>query len=167
MKKLGSTGLKWLKIIHILFVILFFGGIMSSVALNFGMSLSDFDEVYTTYNSTIIISDNIVRYGAQGTLIIGILYGILTNWGFFRHKWVAVKWAVFIVQTLIGILVVDKLMVANMAILEAEKSMALSNPAFMQNHTLRQYAVMVQIGLTIFLIGISVLRPWKKKAHIK
>ncbi len=35
---------------------------------------------------------------------------------------------IFIAQTLIGILVVDKLKVANMALLETEKIAALSNP---------------------------------------
>lgn len=165
MRKLGPVALKGLKIFHIGLVALFFGGILSSLALNYGLNLSNFNEVYVTYKNTIIISDYIVRYGAVGTLIIGFIYGFATNWGFVKHKWVAMKWLIYIAQTFIGILVVDKLMVANMAILEAEGSLALTNPVFIQNHSLRQEVVLAQIVLTLILLCISVLKPWRKKRN--
>lgn len=163
MKKLGPTCTKWLKIFHIGLVMLFFGGIISSYMINSALSLSSFNEVNTTYKNLIIISDRVVRYGAQGTLLMGLLYGVATNWGFFKHKWVAAKWIVFIVQTFIGILVVDKLMVANMTMLETEGAKALSNPAFLNNHSLRNEVVVGQIVLTMILLCLSVFKPWRKK----
>lgn len=163
MRKLGPAGLKWLKTAHIVLVALFFGGILSSVALNSWLNLSaPIDDVAITYKNLVVISDQVVRYGAQGTLLVGLLYGIFTNWGFFKYKWVAVKWVVFLAQTVIGIFVVDKLMMANVAILENEGAMALSNPAFIQNHSFRQLVVSAQIVLTLFLILISVFKPWQK-----
>lgn len=163
MRKLGSGGLKWLKILHIFLIILFFGGIMSSLALNLGIDFTKYDESYLTYKNIFFISNNIIRYGAIGTLLISFIYGFFTNWGFFKHKWLATKFILYIVQTLIGILVVDKLMVANMQLLETQKVLALSNPVFLQNHELRQYAVILQVVVTIFLTIISVLKPWKTK----
>lgn len=163
MKKLGPVGMKWLKIVHITLVALFFGGIMSSLALNYGMPYATYEETLDVYRHIVIISDNIIRIGAVGTLLVGVLYGVFTNWGFFKHRWVMVKWILFIGQTIIGIFVVDKLMLANMAILEAEPDMALMNPEFIRNHTFRQYAVIVQVAITLFIICISVIRPWKKK----
>jgi len=53
-------------------------------------------------------------------------------------------------------------MLANIVILETEKSMALNNPIFIQNHSLRQYFVIVQVVITVFIICISVIKPWKK-----
>lgn len=163
MKKLGPACTKWLKIIHIILVALFFGGIMSSVALTFGLKLAAFDETFETYKSIVAISDNIVRIGAVGTLLIGFVYGFFTNWGFFKHRWITVKWILFVIQTLLGIFVVDKLMMANMAILETEKSRALTNPIFIHNHSLRQDVVIIQVIITIVIICISVLKPWKTK----
>ncbi|MEH7522110.1 DUF2269 domain-containing protein, partial [Bacillus sp. JJ1503] len=55
------------------------------------------------------------------------------------------------------------LMVANMELLETQKEMALSNPIFIQNHEIRQYAVYFQVLVTIFIFIISFLKPWKKK----
>ena len=54
-------------------------------------------------------------------------------------------------------------MIANMELLETQKEMALSNPIFIQNHEIRQYAVYFQVVVTIFVFIISFLKPWKRK----
>src|SRR6266508_1915251 len=159
MRKFGSTGLKILRMLHFFLIVLFLGGILSSFALIMKLDLSNFDEVYLIYKNFNIISDNVVKIGAQGTILLGAVYGFFTKWGFIRHKWLAVKWMLFIAQTFIGILVVDKLMVSNLALLETEKALALSNPVFIHNHFLRLYVVIAQIGLTLLALILSVLKP--------
>ncbi|WP_026582603.1 DUF2269 family protein [Bacillus sp. J33] len=163
MKKLGTKATRWLKILHIVLVSLFFGGIMSSLVLHFTMEMAAYGQTLELYKNVVTISDYIVRTGAVGTLLVGIIYGFFTNWGFFKHRWVTVKWILFIIQTVVGINIVDELMMENMALLEAEGSKALTNPVFIDNHTNRQYAVYFQIAVTLFIFAISVLRPWKKK----
>ena len=163
MRKFNSIGLKVLKMLHLLMIVLFLGGILSSFALIIKLDLSNFDEVYMTYKSFNIISDNIVKMGAQGTILLGAVYGFFTKWGFIKHKWLALKWILFIAQTFIGILVVDKLMVANITLLETEKILALSNPVFIHNHFLRLDVVIVQIGLTLFALILSVLKPGRSR----
>ena len=96
MKKIGPKGMKWLKIIHVFLVVLFFGGILSSLALNLHIDFTKYDESYLGYKNIIIISDNIVRWGAIGTLLVGFTYGFFTNWGFFKHRWVGVKFVLYI-----------------------------------------------------------------------
>ncbi|WP_449622366.1 DUF2269 family protein [Robertmurraya sp. Marseille-Q9965] len=167
MKKIGSKGMKYLKIIHVFLVVLFFGGILSSLALNLHLDLTKYDDSLFFYKNLIIISDNIVRWGAIGTLLVGFTYGFFTKWGFFKHKWVGVKFVLYIIQTIVGIFVIDKLMLANMDLLEIQKEMALTNPVFIQNHDIRQYAVYFQVIVTIFIFVISFLKPWRKKLHVK
>lgn len=163
MRKIGPYGMKWLKILHVFLVVLFFGGILSSLAINLSIDLTKYDESYLGYKNLIIISDQIVRWGAIGTLLVGFTYGFFTNWGFFKHRWVGVKFVLYIIQTMVGIFVVDKLMVANMELLEAQKEMALKNPAFIHNHEIRQYAVYFQVAVTSFIFILSFLKPWRKK----
>lgn len=163
-RKLGPLGMKWLRILHILLAILFLGGILSSFTLTLWLDLSAFDEVYVTYKNLLLISDNIVRYGAQGTLLVGIVYGVFTTWGFFKHTWLIVKWLIFTVQTVLGIFIVDHLMVANMALLESEGSAALRDPIFLYNHHFRQSIVVVQIVLTLVVLVISGLKPWRAQS---
>jgi len=136
---------------------------MSSVTLNYSINLQHYGNTLDTYRAMVLVSDQIVRIGAVGTLLVGFVYGIFTNWGFFKHRWITVKWILFIIQTLIGIFVVDKLMVANMNMLDELQAQALINPIFLQNHAYRQYAVIVQIILTLLIFTISVFKPWKKK----
>lgn len=164
LRNLGPLGMKWLKILHILLAILFLGGILSSFTLTVWLDLSAFDEVYITYKNLLLISDNIVRYGAQGTLLVGIVYGAFTTWGFFKHRWLTVKWLIFTVQTVLGIFLVDHLMVANMALLESEGSAALHDPSFLYNHHFRQSIVVVQIVLTLVILIISGLKPWRSQS---
>src|SRR5215217_6596297 len=152
MRKFGFLDLKLLKMVHILLIVLFLGGILSSFALLTKLDLSNFNDVYTTYKIFNTISDNVVKIGAQGTILLGAIYGFFTKWGFIKHKWLAVKWVLFIAQTFIGILVVDRLMVANLALLETEKVLALNNPTFLYNHYLRLYVVVAQIGLTLLAL---------------
>ena len=163
MKKIGPKGMKWLKIIHVFLVVLFFGGILSSLAINLHIDFTKYNESYLGFKNMIIISDNIVRWGAIGTLLVGFTYGFFTNWGFFKHRWVGMKFVLYIIQTIVGIFVVDKLMVANMNLLETQKELALSNPIFIQNQAIMQYAVYFQVLVTIFIFIISFLKPWKRK----
>jgi hypothetical protein len=163
MRKFGSLSLKLLKMVHMLMIVLFLGGILSSFALIMKLDLSNFEDVYLTYRSFNTISDNIVKVGAQGTILLGAVYGFFTKWGFIKHKWLAVKWILFIAQTFVGILIVDKLMVANLTLLGTEKVMALSDPVFIHNHFLRLYVVIGQIGLTLVALILSVLKPGRSR----
>src|SRR5689334_6504875 len=163
MRKFGSLGLKFLKMFHILMIVLFLGGILSSFALLMKLDLSNFEDVHLAYKTFNIISDNVVKVGAQGIILLGAVYGFFTKWGFIKHKWLAVKWILFIAQTFIGILIVDKLMVANLSLLAAEKALALSNPVFIYNHTLRLEVVIAQIGLTLLALILSVLKPGRSR----
>jgi len=163
MRKFGSLGLKLLKMSHILMIVFFLGGILSSFALLLKLDLSNYADVYMNYRIFNIISDNVVEIGAQGTIVLGAVYGFFTKWGFVRYRWLAVKWILFIDQTLVGILVVDKLMAANTALLETENVLALSDPAFLHNHYLRLYVVIAQIGLTLVALILSVLKPGRSR----
>jgi hypothetical protein len=165
MWKFGSLGLKILRMFHFLLIVLFLGGILSSFALILRLDLSNFDDVYMSYRVFNLISDNVVKIGAQGTILLGAIYGFFTRWGFIKHKWLALKWVLFIAQTFIGILIVDKLMVANLTLLEADKALALSNPGFIHNHYLRLYVVIAQIGLTLIALVLSVLKPGRSRVN--
>lgn len=79
---MGSKDMKWLKIIHVFLVVVFFGGILSSIVLNLHIDFTKYDESYLGYKNMMILSDYIVRLGAVGTLLIGFVYGFFTNWGF-------------------------------------------------------------------------------------
>ncbi|WP_260845688.1 DUF2269 family protein [Paenibacillus sp. Y412MC10] len=160
---MSAPSMKWLKIVHIVLVSLFFGGILSSVTVNFALGLNSYEDTLKSYKVIVLISDGVIRTGAVGTLAVAFVYGFFTPWGFFRHRWLAVKWILFLLQTFIGIFVVDKLMLANLYLLETLGPAALGDPGFLRNHGLRNAFVFIQIVLTLVIFVISVIKPWKKK----
>jgi len=162
--KISSTGMRLLKITHFILIVFFLGGILSSTAINSSLDLSNFNEVYVAYKNMINISDNIVRNGSIGTILLGVIYSSFTNWRFFKYRWLTAKWIIFIAQTFIGILLVDRLMTTNMSLLETEREVALTDSAFLYNHFLRQSIVFIQIALTLSAIIISVVKPWRNKS---
>lgn len=163
MWKVGADGLKWMKILHLVLIVLFLGGIVSSYALTLNLDLSNFEEVYRTYKGLGILSEEVVKIGALGTIGLGLVYGFFTRWGFVKHRWLAVKWVLFIVLTFVGVLVVDRLRVTNLALLESGKAAALGDPVFAWNHQVRQYTVGAQIAITLAALGISVGKPWRNR----
>jgi hypothetical protein len=98
MPKFGSLGLKILKMLHIFLIVLFLGEILSSCALLLKINLSNYDEVYAAYKTFNLVSNNVVKIAAQGTILLGAVYGFLTRWSFIKHKWLAVKWLLFLAQ---------------------------------------------------------------------
>ncbi|MED1470580.1 hypothetical protein [Bacillus salipaludis] len=54
----------------------------SSFALNYGITLATFDETFETYKRIVIISDQIVRIGAVGTLLVASSMDFLQIGGF-------------------------------------------------------------------------------------
>ncbi|MEC0175313.1 DUF2269 domain-containing protein [Paenibacillus favisporus] len=160
---MSAPAMKWLKIVHIVLVSLFFGGILSSVTVNFALGLNSYEDTLKSYKVIVLISDGVIRTGAVGTLAVTFVYGFFTPWGFFRHRWLTVKWILFLLQTFIGIFVVDKLMLANLYLLETLGPAALEDPGFLGNHGLRNVFVFIQIVLTLVIFVISVIKPWKKK----
>ena len=163
MKKLSTTGQKWLKITHLVVMVLMLGGIISSLVLRLGLRLTDYDQVLFTYRLMQLVSDYVVRYGAQGLLLTGLIYSVWTNWGWFKYRWVTVKWIVFLGQTVFGIACIDRWMVANLTLLETRGPAALADPVFVQTHAWMQWGAMAQSVVVVLLIAVSVFKPWKKK----
>jgi len=134
--------MKVMKIIHLVAASLWLGGIVSvtivligsdtfeaaSQAYLFAMSL-----VLTLELATIIPSSLVL-------LLTGLLFGLFTNWGFLKNRWIAAKW-------LITILIVA---------------------ASVINYFLPGGILfcLIQLAVILTLFTISVIKPWKGKHSI-
>lgn len=163
MKKIGAVGIKRLKILHLISVALWFGGVVSLVALILQTNLTDFEKVNITYSSMKMIDQTVIRNGGQGIFITSIIYSIWTSWGFFKHKWIVVKWIVFLTQMIFGIFFLNGWVEQNIELLHAEKALALSNQIFINNHMNLKIGLVCQSIIIVLIIWVSVIKPWKNK----
>ena len=163
MKKLGPTGVKTLKIAHLLFAILWIGGGIALITLLFTTHPTTGEELFVRSRVLQIIDDYMIIPGAIATLLIGFIYGIWTNWGFFKHHWVSVKWVFTIAQILFGALVLGPWVNNNVEMASTLGDAALTNEVFNQNVMMSKLWGSIQVSLLILLVVVSVYKPWRKK----
>lgn len=122
-------------------------------------------ETLSAYAMTLkIIDDWMIIGGAYGCVITGAVYGTFTNWGFFRHRWIVVKWVMTLLMILSGTFCMGPYVNGNAA-LGADKALyALPDGIFWQNIDQIVPWGILQLAMLATVIAISVLKPWKKKS---
>jgi hypothetical protein len=163
MKKLNPQAVKILKIFHILFA---FGWIIGAIilcVLIFITYPASGDELYMRSRILQIVDDYFIICGAIGSFVTGLIYSLWTNWGFFKHPWIIVKWIMIILQILFGTFVLGPCLNDNVVIADQLRDVALTDPTFLKNIQTTQIWGTVQTTLLLFVIVISVQKPWKRK----
>lgn len=162
MKKLKGKGARLLKTIHIICIAIWFGGVMSWFPLVYGADLSDYESTRAAYLNMRSIAWNVIGWGGIGSLLTGLMNGLFTNWGIFKHKWVTVKFFTVICLILYGMFFLEARMLLNLELLELNGSAALASKDLMKNHYYIKYGLILEALVFISLIMVSVFKPFGK-----
>lgn len=162
MKKLNAKELKTLKLLHIIYAMLWTVGVLAMVLLLL-LEVQSGDELFIKYKAVRLIDNALVIPSAIITVLIGIFYGIKTNWGFFKFKWITVKWIVSIIIILGGTFYLSPLLDTNLIIADEKRDTALSNTLIDHNESTIFIIGCCSSILLLVLVGISVFKPWKNK----
>jgi len=91
--RLKKKGLQWLRVLHILSASIWFGSVVCIGGLAaicfFRLSERDFLTIAPMIPE---LYRSLVLPFAVFTIIQGIVYGVFSDWGFFKHRWVLLKW---------------------------------------------------------------------------
>ncbi len=151
--------------LHLLFA---FGWIVGGLALCLLVFITfpeSGDELYMRSRILQIIDDNFIVVGAMGALVTGLIYSIWTNWSFFKHRWIIVKWVMIVLQILFGTFVLGPCINNNVTMANELRDAALTNPIFLENIRMTQVWGSIQTALLLVIIVISVQKPWKQKKN--
>ncbi|HOP30009.1 MAG TPA: hypothetical protein P5120_07280 [Spirochaetota bacterium] len=162
MKKLNSKQIRILKIIHIFFFVSWIGGGIGLISLMFLAQPLIPDDIYMKYRSMQVIDDFIIIPGALGSLFTGLIYSIWTNWGFFRQRWLTVKWILTVAQILFGTFALGPWLNGNVDIAMKLRGSALTDSAFINSSSNIKLWGTLQVLFLLFMVIVSVIRPWKK-----
>jgi len=165
MKKIGAKGMKVLKTFHLVFVMMWVVGVMAMAVINLIKAQSG-DELFMTFQISRIIDDVLVIPGAILTVITAIIYGTNTNWGFFKHTWITVKWIVSILVIIVGTFYFSPKLDRCLEIAGLTRDAAFDNPEVITNSQISLFGAFIQAGILVALVIISVFKPWKKKKGI-
>lgn len=163
MKKFSSKGQKWLKCFHLFFVSLWVGGVVAMTLMIYSMKANNGMELYGIDISKKFIDDFIIIPGAIGSFATGLLYAIFTKWGWFKHKWIIVKWAITLFGMVFGTFWLGPWLNAMPPISMMKGLDALTDTTYMHNQQMLSIWTPLTLALILFALFISVLKPWRKK----
>jgi flagellar biosynthesis protein FliQ len=159
---LGSTGQKWLKGVHLVFAGSWIGSGFSIIILNVAKAgMTNGDVVFGVNEAIHFVDMNVVVPCAFGSLITGLLYSLLTNWGWFRHGWMIFKWVVTVGAILFGTFWLGPVEVNMLELSDELRGAALQSAEYLHWQTLHWVWGSVQVATLIVAVFISIFKPWK------
>ncbi|PWE00536.1 hypothetical protein DDZ16_04900 [Marinilabilia rubra] len=147
--------------VHLLFVVMWIGGAIALTIVLFSVHPETGDGLYMKSRIIQIIDDFIIIPGAMGNLLIGIIYGVWTRFGFFKFRWMIVKWILTVAQILFGTFFLGPWVNENVKIADELGKAAFSNDTFQHNLEMNAIWGTVQLLLLLFVLVVSVQKPWK------
>lgn len=163
MNKISAKGQKWLKAFHILFACLWVGGAISVNLMLFFLTADDGMQLYGINESINFIDIWIIIPGNLGIILTGIIYSLFTHWGWFKHKWVTVKWCIAVYGMVFGTIWLGPWAGSLEHISEIEGLKALTNDVYRNNIMMLYGWGSFQAATIVFAAFISTLKPWKKR----
>ncbi len=165
MIKLKKTGMRCLKIAHLLTFCCWLGGAMAMVMLNLYNHAAIKEGMLYGMNMSSHLIDIwiVVAFGAMGCLFTGLVFGLFTVWGFFKHKWIIVKWALTILCILSGTFFLGEYEETMLDLSGRLGNAALDDPAYLTTKAKHLYMSLAQICALFFMLCVSVFKPWGGK----
>lgn len=160
MKTIGVTGQKWLKTVHLFAAVLWIGCGVAMNLLRVAITPTTPDGMSILSLSIKILDDLLIFGGVIGILATAFVYGLWTKWGFFKQRWLTVKWFMTIVMVLIGWIIMGPAVNGNVQ----SPEWYLSNmDIYRANLATSAVWGPVQLLLLTGVLIISVFKPWKTR----
>jgi len=163
MKKLGPTGQRWLKGFHLFFACLWVGASLAMLNLQIFYKPASPDGLNTIHTVLSLLNFTVVIPAAMACLITGLLMSVFTNWGFFKHYWVLIKWIATPTMILFGTFVLGPWAGLMQALARSEGLKALQNQTYLSYRSLTLAFGLILLGVLIFMIFMSTLKPWGQR----
>jgi hypothetical protein len=159
---IGQWGLKFLKFLHLLATGLWIGGSVGLILMIYALPTPDNGgELYAYKMACKFVDDMVVIPGAVSCLVTGFLICLLTKWGFFRHRWVIIKWILTVFCILFGTFYLSPTVNNQPLIVAQEGLMSQANQEFVSNYYSSLKGGLFQLSLIVLMFGLSVFKPFK------
>ena len=157
MKKLSKTGYKIIKLIHILSASIWIGTgavvlfLLTSVVKE--NNLSEILEAIETIDMKLIIPAALI------TLVSGLLFSVFTEWGFLKHRWIAVKYVINVIPMIAGAVLLSPAIQNMLSLAAGLGHAALIEPSFVSSRNTFTGVLVFQLTLLIIAVCLSVFKP--------
>ncbi len=159
--------MKILKIFHLLFAVMWIGGVMALVCIELGTQPTNINMIMMSAIDQLIIDEYFLIPGGIGIVITAIMYGAFTKWGFFKFSWLKVKWILTILLVLLGAGYMGVQIKYDVKLIQDAMASGIAPDEYFTNIRNIAIAGLVQLVGFILITIISVFKPWKSKVLIK
>jgi hypothetical protein len=157
---LGKTGKQWLKSLHLIASVIWLGAGISMNVLRVAWVPSTGGDLYAVDHAFALLDNWVVVPAAWASLLTGLLESWLTTWGFFKFRWVTVKWILTVAIMAYAPLFISAWDRQLEAISRVEGLLALQNSAYLQFRLFSTLSGVAIIAILGFMSIISTLKPW-------
>jgi uncharacterized membrane protein len=161
MGKLNNNVYKVVKFIHIISASVWIGTAitvfyMLKIVLNKDNVLPILKAVQNI-DFFVIIPSNLI------TFITGLIFSIGTDWGFFKHRWIILKYVINLLPIIGGAMIFGHPIFSMIGIAEEKGVDALTSPEFILSNKFMTIAFIIMIVLLFFAVYLSIYKPKLKK----
>ncbi len=120
-------------------------------------------EAVAIYQTAKMIDDYLVIPGVLGSFLTGLCFSLFTRWGFFKHRWITVKYLITLEDIVFGALFFGT-WVDELALMAADTGLkALGSPIFITTQRYLIGSMLPQVALIVFVFYLSLFKPWNKR----
>ena len=166
---ISTNGQRVLKILHLFTVCFWVGGDMALLLLLYAaQDAGTSEELFGILKSYKFVNVLITVYlGAYGTFFTGLAYSLCTNRGFFRHRWVILKWVMTLGMIICGLAFLGGWSTQLLELAAASGLPALQSREFQAIFDRQITAGILYMGLFVLAFILSVYKPWEREELLR
>ena len=164
MKKLTGSYLTILKTFHILFIGINFGGLLASqIILRLLISGGLISEAGNPELILYRLDNFMVYYSLLGLATTSIFFGLFTNWGIMKYRWIIIKW--LLLFTLAGVYLVVYTPCLNGIVSLSSGGFNSKDAEELYEKLLQKsfYSNIILLSLLVTIYFISTIKPFGKR----
>ena len=163
---------KILKIFHIVFAASLFGSLLAILIIlmvkeNYNMIS---ENTFAVDLSILKVFTLGVSYSFFALMLTSFIFGLFTEWGFVKQRWIIFKWIIVLIMFVVTLLGLGPAINGMTSISDAGLSNSTMKIQYLNFQNEAIVYVLIQLVLILLVFGVSVLKPWgirKVKRQIK
>ncbi len=160
-RQLGPREMRWLKLLHVAGAAVWVGCGVALVVSQLTLSAGDGRELFGKLAMLDRIDLGVLVPGAITCFLTGIVYSAWTPWGWFKHRWIAAKWAICLSGVVVGTYPLGPWLSGLARLAKDEGLAALEHPTYARLLWLGTF----QASTLVLAVVLTVFRPWRARAQ--
>ena len=166
MKKLTAKCSKLLRAAHILGAAVWTGCLVCIMFALVGIDSQAPDGAHSLLGFMLGVDLWLIIPAVAMMSLTAVLFGISTNWGFARYRWVVAKWLIFFAAVIPASLLFIPACESMQAALASAGGAAFATEAFQSDKMLLLALNIYLVTLSTVMIAISTYKPWGKTKRL-